>query len=258
MVVEDDPDCLEVYTACLEGAGFSVAQATNGLEALLQIKRVRPASVVLDLLMPRLGGLEALKRIKAFDPAIVVVVVTGAADPELPRQALALGAKTVLVKPVEPEMLLAALTGVAPARPAVSDTPKTLPSRDTIRSTPRILVVDDEPEVRSLLEDFLSLEGYQTRSAADGATALRQVIQEAPDLVLLDVDMPRLGGIEALTAIRGIAGDVKVVMISGKASLETAKLALAYGAFDYVAKPFDLGHLAEVIAAALLWKGSLS
>jgi len=255
VVVEDDRDCLEMYTTCLEGAGFSVAPATNGLEALLQIKHMRPTSVVLDLLMPRLGGVEALKRIRAFDPSIMVVVVTGAADPDLRRQALALGARTVLVKPVAPETLLSALTEVSPSGTAVTDIPKAARPSATTASTACVLVVDDEEDVRALLEDFLALEGYHTRSAADGAAALGQVLDEVPDLVLLDVDMPRLGGIEALTAIRRLAVDAKVVMISGKASRETAKLALAYGAFDYVTKPFDLDHLAEVIATALLWKG---
>ena len=101
----------------------------------------------------------------------------------------------------------------------------------------------------------MGLSGYRATSVGDAAAALRQIIADPPDLVLLDVNMPRLGGIEALTAIRGLAVDTKVVMISGKASVETAKVALAYGAFDYVSKPFDLGHLGEVVSAALLWKG---
>lgn len=247
VVVEDDPDLREVYAVYLESEGFSVARAANGLEALLQIKRARPTSVVLDLLMPRLGGLEALRRIKAFDPSIQVVVVTGSEDSALIRQAQALGASAILQKPVAPETLRSALTAAAPSAPA--ERPR------TPAPAGRVLVVDDEADVRALLEDFLAPKGYRTRSVADGTAALREVMHEAPDLVLLDIDMPGLGGIEALRAIRGIAREVKVIMISGKASLDTAKLALAYGAFDYIAKPFDLDHLSEVIAAAFLWDG---
>jgi CheY-like chemotaxis protein len=257
VVVEDDPDLLEIYVTYLEGKGFSVARAANGLEALLQIKRLRPTSVVMDLLMPRLGGLEALRRIKAFDPSIRVVIVTGAEDPALPQQALALGASAVLKKPVEHEALLAALTAVSPSGSPVADAPKTVaavpPTGPVLAG--RVLVVDDEAEIRALLEEYLAPKGYRVRSVADGAAALREVIDEAPDVILLDVDMPRLGGIEALTAIRGIAREVRVIMISGKASLEIAKLALAYGAFDYIAKPFDLDHLSEVVAAAFLQAG---
>jgi DNA-binding response OmpR family regulator len=107
-----------------------------------------------------------------------------------------------------------------------------------------------------LLEDFLAPKGYRVRSVADGAAALREVLKEAPDLVLLDIDMPQLDGLEALRAIRGVTREVRIVMISGKASLDMAKRALVYGAFDYIAKPFDLDHLSEVVAAAVLWEGS--
>jgi len=257
VVVEDDADLRELYAEYLESEGFSVARAANGLEALHQIQRVRPMSVVLDLLTPRLGGLEALRRIKAFDPVIRVVVVTGAEDPDLPRHALALGASAVLKKPVAGETLLSVLTEDSPSGSPVSDLPKAVTAATPTTPAPagRVLLVDDEAEVRELLEDYLVPKGYLVRSVADGAAALRQVIDEAPDVVLLDVDMPRLGGLEALIAIRGIAHEVKVIMISGKASLETAKLALAYGAFDYIAKPFDLDHLSEVVAAARLWEG---
>jgi DNA-binding NtrC family response regulator len=124
------------------------------------------------------------------------------------------------------------------------------------REAGRVLVVDDEPEVRALLDEFLAPKGYRVRAAGDGAEALREVLKEAPDLVLLDIDMPRLDGIEALRAIREVAPDVRVVMISGKASLDTAKRALVYGAFDYIAKPFDLDHLGEIVAAAVLWEDS--
>jgi DNA-binding response OmpR family regulator len=131
----------------------------------------------------------------------------------------------------------------------------TVPTKPATQQAGRVLVVDDEAEVRALLEDFLAPKGYRVRSVADGAMALREVMKEVPDLVLLDIDMPRLDGIEALRAIRGVAREVRIVMISGKSSLDTAKRALVYGAFDYIAKPFDLDHLSEVVAAAVLWEG---
>jgi len=131
----------------------------------------------------------------------------------------------------------------------------TVPTEPATHQVGRVLVVDDEAEVRALLEDFLAPKGYRVRSVADGAAALREVMKEAPDLVLLDIDMPRLDGIEALRAIRGVAREVRIVMISGKASPDTAKQALVYGAFDYIAKPFGLDHVSEVVAAAVLWEG---
>lgn len=254
-VVEDDDDLRELYARYLELNGFTVAQAENGLEAVALIKRLRPAKVVLDLLMPRLGGLEALKRIKAFDRSIQVVVVTGAEEPALYQQARAHGASAVLKKPVSPEALLTALSEPSgfPALSAVS--PGVTPGDRASGRTPsrRVLVVDDEDDVRGLIADILIAQGYHVRAVADGADALRHVMEDPPHVVLLDIEMPRLGGVEALTAIRGLAPDAKVIMISGKATLNTAKLTLAFGAFDYVTKPFDLEHLAEVVQAAFLW-----
>lgn len=117
----------------------------------------------------------------------------------------------------------------------------------------RVLVVDDEPDVRALLQDFLRPQGYQVRGVGDGAAAVREILHEAPNLVLLDIDMPTLDGIDTLRAIRAIAPEVRIVMISGKASLDVARRSLVHGAFDYITKPFDLEHLRDVVATALFW-----
>ena len=77
LIVDDDPEVRAMLAEYLAGDGYVVAQAADGLEALLHVRRARPRAVVLDLMMPRLGGLEALKRIRALDPTIGVVVVTG-------------------------------------------------------------------------------------------------------------------------------------------------------------------------------------
>lgn len=254
LLADDDPDRRQMIAEYLEHEGFTVAQAGNGLEALLQLERVRPTSVVLNLMMALVDGGDALKRIAAFDPTMTVVVIAGAADPELQRHALALGATAVLTKPVALDDLRSVLVGGSNLVDGVVDIQRTVSAMAATGSGPvkRVLVVDDEEEIRALLEEFLTAAGYRTRSAADGALALRAIVEEAPDLVLLDIDLPRLGGLEALTAIRAIAPEVKVIMISGKGSLEVAKQALASGAFDYVAKPFDMDYLTEAVAAAFL------
>ncbi len=255
LVADDDADLRETIAEYLRAQGFEVVEAANGLEALAQVRQVRPAGVVLDLRMPRLGGLDAIKQIRDFDRGVTVVVVTGVKDPELQRQALALGAARVLLKPVALADLVAAL-GTPEAQPGgTRETPKPPFGASAVPSAGRILVVDDEAEIREMLEELLTQKGYQTRSAADGATAVRAVLDEALDVILLDIAMPRLGGVEALTAIRAIAPDVKVIMVSGQSDLELAKRALAYGAFDYVAKPIDLAYLSLSVEAALAWKG---
>jgi len=120
------------------------------------------------------------------------------------------------------------------------------------RAAQSVLIVDDEPEMRALLADILSDKGYRIDMAVDGVAALKAVVATPPDVVLLDVDMPRLRGVEALVAIRELSPATKVIMISGKADAGEARRALAAGAFDYVTKPFDLNYLDEAVRIAML------
>ena len=117
LIADDDTEMRELIAEYLAGHGFDVLQATNGLEALLCVKRERPPAVVLDINMPRLGGLEALKRIRAFAPATRIVVCSGMLEPELERQATAFGAVAVFAKPVALEDLRLALEGVTQSPP---------------------------------------------------------------------------------------------------------------------------------------------
>ena len=115
VVVVDDALLLrEVYAGFLEEHGFTVAMAADGVEALFQVKRLRPGGVVLDVRMPRVDGLEILAEIKAVDPSIRVVVVTGMKIPGLRERALALGASVFLEKPIDRARLVSALTDSAP------------------------------------------------------------------------------------------------------------------------------------------------
>jgi len=251
LIADDDADVREVLVEVFRDAGFDVLEASNGLEALLYVKRDRPDAVVLDLMMPRLGGVEALKRIHAFNPGIRVLVVTGAIDPELHRQATLAGAAGVFSKPVSSAILVAALSGPAPAPPAQPAPTETPPPPPAGAPTGRVLVVDDNPEVRAMLQDVLTSLGYTTRTAADGATAVRAVLTEAPDVVLLDVYMPGLSGVGALPTIVALAPHAKVIMISGAANEDVLKRSLAFGAHDYVTKPFEISSLSRAIETAL-------
>ena len=251
LIADDDADVREVLVESFRNAGFDVLQAANGLEALLCVKRDRPDAVVLDLMMPRLGGVEALKRIHAFNPGIRALVVTGAIDSELHRQATLAGAAGVFAKPVSAATLVAALAGPAPSPAPQPAAPTPAPAAPSGAPTNRVLVVDDNPEVRAMLEDVLTSLGYATRTAADGATAVRAVLTEAPDVVLLDVYMPGLSGVGALPTIVALAPNAKVIMISGAANEDVLKRSLAFGAHDYVTKPFEISSLSRALETAL-------
>ena len=103
----------------------------------------------------------------------------------------------------------------------------------------KILVVDDEPDIRSLLGEFLVAAGFETVEAGDGDEAIAAVQAERPSVIVLDVNMPRQGGMEALPELKRIAPDVPVIMCTARMDVPTAVRAMQLGAYDYLTKPFD-------------------
>jgi DNA-binding response OmpR family regulator len=108
---------------------------------------------------------------------------------------------------------------------------------------PRVLVVDDELEFRSILREFLAFKGYDVLTAADGPEALQVVKEERPHVVLLDICMPKMNGLEVLRQIRAIDREVRVIMVTEVQETETGRAALKLGACDLLAKPVDLRYL---------------
>ena len=112
----------------------------------------------------------------------------------------------------------------------------------------KVLVVDDEPEVRQVLIEFLSSRGYDVIPAARGRDAVAIVEKDKPDLVLLDVSMPEMDGVETLRRINAIAPDLAVIMVTANADIGVTSKLLALGAVDYVPKPFDLDYLDQAVS----------
>ena len=119
----------------------------------------------------------------------------------------------------------------------------------------RILVVDDEPAVREVLSDYFVERGYIVCTAADGVEALAAFARERPGIVLLDVRMPRLDGLQVLKRLREADPDVAVIMVTANEDVALARETLSIGAFDYVAKPFDFEHLNQMVASAFFHSG---
>lgn len=120
----------------------------------------------------------------------------------------------------------------------------------------RVLVADDDFYIRHVLDRFLSERGYAVTTAADGEEVMRLLRGDPPDIILLDIDMPKLSGLEVLRRIQSESIDVGVIIISGHPDEEVAKKSLTMGAADFIVKPFDFAYLETSLMAKLLTLGS--
>ncbi|MGW1669616.1 response regulator transcription factor [Streptomyces sp. NPDC002324] len=115
----------------------------------------------------------------------------------------------------------------------------------------RILIVDDEPAVRDALKRSLAFEGYGTEVAVDGADALEKATAYKPDLVILDVQMPRMDGLTAARRIRGAGDTTPILMLTARDTVGDRVTGLDAGADDYLVKPFELDELFARVRALL-------
>jgi two-component system, response regulator, stage 0 sporulation protein F len=120
----------------------------------------------------------------------------------------------------------------------------------------RILVVDDEAPIREVLTEYFATEGYAVEAATSGVEALTAIRGHRADLVLLDVRMPGLDGVQVLRRIRELDNNVPVIMVTANEDVGLAKETLKLGAFDYIAKPFDFEYLDRAVAAGLARAGT--
>ncbi len=121
---------------------------------------------------------------------------------------------------------------------------------ESAKNKKEILVVDDEKNILSSLEGILSDEGFSVLKAGDGETALDLVKTKSPDLVMLDIWLPGMDGIQVLKAIKAIGPDTKVIMMSGHGSIEAAVMTTKIGAFDFIEKPLSMENVISVVKAA--------
>ncbi len=117
-------------------------------------------------------------------------------------------------------------------------------------SFPRVLIVDDEERFRNTMSKLLSVRGFQTRTAGSGKEAIEELTQTSYDVAVLDVRMPEMTGVELLSELKKIDPTIEVIILTGYASLDTAKAIIKLGAFDYMLKPYAIEELIEKIDAA--------
>lgn len=258
LIVDDERLICDLLRAVLSRQGHEIITASNGKEGLELFKQHKPRFTLLDLRMPEMNGIEVLKHIRAIDPKAAVMILTAWGSDALEQQARQLGVMDFLSKGLALDVLVAAMERALPhpahapaAAPAASPSPAAAApgaaSPSSQAAMDSILVVDDETQICELLQRFLSLRGYRVRAVPDGPQALAAVEQEVPQLVVLDMNMPGMNGVEVLRKLRAKKYGGGVILLTTGQDDKLLQEALDLGSVDVMGKPVDLERLSLAI-----------
>ena len=248
LIVDDAPANLKLARVALESADFEVHTANDGSEALALLPRIAPDLILMDLQMPGLDGYELTRRIKAQPERqhIRIVAVTAYAMKGDRERALEAGCDGYITKPLDP-ILLPGLVASHIGGPAPE------PSVAPLASQGVILVVEDNPTSRKLIRVALESEGYEVSEAAEAREALAFLEGQRPALILQDLVLPDLDGLELVQRIRGLPNGrgVPILCLSGFLARMDAAKALKDGFSALLHKPIDPIVLLETVRVHL-------
>ena len=259
VIVDDHPNTASMLARVLKklDTPAEILVANSGEEALQLIGTNDIEVLITDFIMPGMSGLELVERLKKEDREPGHIILMTAYDmPGLTLTIRQLKIQDFLVKPVEPEKIRGivekALKQLHPA-PVVHGTVPLEKGQPT-ETPPKILIADDNPDNIRLLAVRLQSEGYHFITAEDGEQTLALVNAENPDLVLLDVNMPKKDGFEVLTEMRANENVAHIpvnIITAARIGIKDVREGLTLGADDYITKPFDWRELSARIRTKL-------
>jgi DNA-binding response OmpR family regulator/two-component sensor histidine kinase len=240
--IEDQEDNRRIIHDLLTSAGFEVIEAATGEEGVALAKSYRPDLILMDIQLPDLNGYEATRRIKAVPglKGIPIIVVTSYALGGDEEKARAAGCDAYITKPYHPLQLLQMVR-------------QHLPGGHVMGTPPRILIADDDPMSLDIFATRLKANGYEVLTAEDGGAAWELVKTHQPDLVLLDVMMPKKDGIQVCRLIKEDSAlpFIPVVIVTAKTGSEDIVGGLDAGADEYLTKPVDHAALVARVQSML-------
>ena len=242
LVIDDEKMICDLLHSVFFCHGHEVITATNGRKGLDLFRQRKPRFTLLDLHMPGMDGIEVLKQIRAIDPQAGVIMLTGRGTDVLEIQARELGVTDFLSKGLSLEVLVKALEK-AMSRSAQTTGARSAATPAGGQGSESILVVDDEPQITTMVGKFLAGRGYRVRTAPDGPTALAMVEQEIPHFIITDMSMPGMNGLELLRALRAKHYEGAVLALTASQDEHLLQGMLDLGAVDVMGKPVNLETL---------------
>ncbi|MBI4355661.1 MAG: response regulator [Candidatus Omnitrophica bacterium] len=239
LIVDGEPEARRLIRQSLESEGVTVIEAARGDVALELAKRLLPELILVDSGLPGMTGAEVVQRLKAevitSHLPILYMMIEPASLPPLG------GVETIPKHLAHGEVLDKVRELLA------------LPSRSSQRRR-RILIADDEPDIVDILATQLTAQGYETLAAHDGFTALQFARHEKPDLVILDLHLPKLDGFQVMKMLKADqeVGLIPIIVLTGVYLTDQDKqTGLRLGAVRYFTKPYEATALLKEIAQVL-------
>ena len=243
LVVDDEPDSRGMVATVLELAGAEVLVAATAAEGLALVKRKRPAVLLSDIEMPGEDGYSLIRRVRALSPEAggltPAAALTAYAGAEHRTKTLLAGFQMHVAKPVQPAELVVVVASLAARAIAPPET-----------RSHRVLIVEDDADSAAGLDAILSADGFETRVAHDGPEALRVARSFRPGVVLLDLGLPGMDGLEVARRLRAdpvMAATTRLVALTGYGSTEETARSKDAGFDRHLVKPVAIEELKRVL-----------
>jgi two-component system, NtrC family, response regulator HydG len=228
LVVDDQPGMRLTLKGILKKKGYEVAIAEDGLQAVEMARKTEYRVIFMDIKMPGISGVEAFVRIKQFSPKATVIMMTAFAMEDEIKRAIQEGAYAVLYKPLDIEKILRVVS-------------------ESLEKQTLILLVDDRVEDRNLFRVILEKRGYSVTEVESGEECIKLIKEKRFQVILLDIKLPGIDGVETLKEIKSVRPDVAVIMVTAYSENELVEQAMQGGSLAFLKKPLDIQKLIETV-----------
>ncbi len=239
LVVDDQAGMRLTLKGILSKKGYDVSVAQDGMAAVEAVQTSQFQVILMDIKMPGMSGVEAFIKIKQINPSAVVIMMTAFALEDEIKQAIREGAYAVIYKPFEMEKILGIIG-------------------ECLEDRTMVLVVDDEVNARDMFRIGLEHKGYKVIEAVSGEECLKALKERRFQVILIDVKLPGIDGIETLKEVKKMRPEVGVIMVTGHSEVELIDQAAKLGSYRLLEKPMDINQLLDVVDQYVTMEGPKS
>lgn len=253
LIVDDDADIRDFLVESMQLMGHHVHAVENGYDAIDYVRDHEIDLVYMDVSLTGIDGFQTLYKMREIDPSVTGVMMSGSGMEKILDPPTQEGVYVSVQKPLELEKI----QEINDSFEQVSSTVKFIYENpfgfDIERFTEaEILIVDDEKDIVNILVSALEDIGMTNLDTAyDGKEAAAAVNKKHYDVVLTDIVMPELNGIDLMRHIKALSENTQVIILTGNADKKSAITAVKLGAYDFIEKPFDLNIMARVVHRAV-------